>query len=159
MKELKSDDAVMLTFDDGSKLKVIMAHRLYDYENETFASTNNIKVGFKTINSKGKVLTLTDIKHYKEDSVVCNVITQKHINLFVNGILTSRGSNNLYEIKNMKFVKEGRETISRSDLEEVSDEYYENLRLSERSINMYGSKEETINHINHLVKELIKTKK
>jgi hypothetical protein len=37
-----------------------------------------------------------------------NIITDYHMNLFANGILTSCRYNNLYPIQNMKFVKDDR---------------------------------------------------
>ena len=59
----------------------------------------------------------------------------------------------------MKFVKEERETILREELDPVDDIVYENLRLGERPINMYGSKEATIKHLNELVIKILTHKK
>ena len=158
MQPFESNGYLLLTFDDGSTLKVVAAHRLFDYENGRFESTKNMEVGFKTINSDGKILTLTNIELVDDKCIVCNVITEKHFNIYANGILTSRGSNNIYEIKDMKFVKNNVETISRDDLSDVDEEYFEKLRLGERPVNMYGTKEQTIKHIEELVANLIKTK-
>ena len=146
---------LLLTFSDGSELKVIGDHRIYDCDMNKFMSAVNAKIGMKTINSNGEVIELVSKKEVVAPSTICNVITEKHINLFVNGILTSRGSNNLYEIKDMKFVKEERETIQRDELDPVDDEVYENLRLGERPINMYGNRAETVKHLNELVKKLL----
>ena len=146
---------LLLTFSDGSELKVISDHKIFDYELGRFVSSVNAKVGMKTINSNGQVIELVSKKEVAAPSLACNVITEKHMNIFANGILTSRGSNNLYEIKDMKFVKEERETIQRDELNPVDDEVYENLRLGERPINMYGSKEKTIKHLNELVDKLL----
>ena len=150
---------LLLTFSDGSTLKVISDHKIFDYDEGRFVSSVNCKIGLRTFNSDGEIITLVSKKNVKAPSLACNVITEKHMNIFANGILTSRGSNNLYKIENMKFVKEERETILREELDPVDDIVYENLRLGERPINMYGSKEVTIKHLNELVIKILTHKK
>ena len=51
-----------------------------------------------------------------------NIITDKHFNLFANGILTSCKCSNLYRIENMKYVGDG--TMSDKEIEE----YFKKLK-------------------------------
>ena len=44
----------------------------------------------------------------QEEVEFYNIITDYHINLFANGVLTSCRYNNLYPIQDMKFVKDDR---------------------------------------------------
>jgi hypothetical protein len=54
-----------------------------------------------------------------------NVITDYHINLFANGILTSCRLNNIYPIKNMKFVKSN----LMYNEQKITSEYLERLEM------------------------------
>lgn len=62
-----------------------------------------------------------------------NIITDRHFNMYVNGILTSCSLNNIYPIQGMKFVKDGRSFRKQSDYSGVSDEYFTKLRLAENT--------------------------
>ena len=50
-----------------------------------------------------------------------NIITEKHYNLFANGILTSNRWSNRYSIKDMKYVL-GDERMSEEHINEMIDE-------------------------------------
>ncbi len=161
MAAKKYHESVILKFDDGTVLKVIGDHKIYNDDAKMFTSARfeeETPIGTHTINSEGKVLTLVSREIVRGTVYAYNVITDKHINLYANGILTSRGSNNLYPIDNMKFIKEERESFTREELKDIPDEYFYGLRLNERRIDYNGSKEETIEDIRRLVNELIKEK-
>ena len=57
----------------------------------------------RTINVNDEIITLVKKERVEEEITICNVVTYKDINIYANGILTSRGSNNLYEINDMKW--------------------------------------------------------
>ena len=158
MKQEKASEYTLLTFSDGSTLKVIGDHRILSLEEGKFANCLKMPIGSTTMNVKGEVVTLVDRKIVYEEVDVCNIITKDHINVYANGILTSRGRNNLYKIENMKFVKEDRETFSREDFPNVSDEYYYGLRLGDTSKNYRGSEEYTKLALTELVNRLEETK-
>jgi hypothetical protein len=65
-----------------------------------------------------------------------NIITDKHMNLFANGILTSCRYNNIYPVVDMKFVKDDRILRTREEFNNISDKYFEGLRLAEQTINI-----------------------
>ena len=62
-----------------------------------------------------------------------NIITNRHMNLFANTILTSCRYNNIYPIENMKFVKDARSIVPLESYN-VSETYYNGLRLGEQLI-------------------------
>jgi hypothetical protein len=162
MTPYKYHESVMLTFDDGSVLQVVGDHKIYNDDAKKFTSARfeeETPIGTHTINEDGKTITLVSREIVRADTYAYNIITDKHINLFANGILTSRGSNNLYPIENMKFVKDEEEKLTREDLANVPDEYFYGLRLNERRIDYNGTKEETIEDAERLVDQLIKEKK
>jgi hypothetical protein len=99
-----------LTFSDGSTLCVTgtypEAHSLYSYDDGKFIHANNL-VGKRVYTMNG-IQTLVSCEEKHEDVEFYNVITDYHMNLFANGVLASTSLNNLYPIKDMRFVKEGK---------------------------------------------------
>ena len=84
-----------------------------------------------------------------------NIITNYHMNLFANGILTSCVFSNIYPVEDMKYVKTENETISLKDLDEIDEKYIHGLRLNEVSSNFRGNKKSTISYIKEYVRNLI----
>lgn len=80
----------------------------------------------------GSTAKLIERKVVKETVNYYNIITDYHMNLFANGILTSLRLNNLYKIENMKFVKDNRELASREEFSSIPDKYFYGLRLAEQ---------------------------
>ena len=154
MKPVLAHESTTLKFSDGSVLKVVGDHRIYDTNMNKFVSAKESDLGLETINSNGEKITLVEKGTISEEVYAYNVITERHINLFANGILTSQGSNNIYEIVNMKFVKEERERFTKEEIKDIPLEYIEGLRLEEWIIDDKGNKEETLidmyNYIDYL---------
>ena len=88
-------------------------------------------IGARIYKDDGTTTRITDRKIVKEEIEHYNIITDYHMNLFAEGILTSICLNNLYEIQNMKFVKDNRELIPRNEFENIPDKYFYGLRLAE----------------------------
>lgn len=59
-----------------------------------------------------------------------NAISFHHMNIITNGILTSTGFNNLYPIKDMKYIKTDR-PLRTEDEFELDRRWYQGLRLYE----------------------------
>ena len=154
MNPQKLEKSIELTFSDGSNLKVVGDHRIYDVDKGLFVSSLKCEVGLKTFNSSGEVITLVDKNIIEEENYAYNVITYNHINMFANGILTSQGSNNIYDIKDMKFVKNDRDKFSEEDLSDIDSKYVEGLRLKEWNTLDKGSKEETLKDMHEYVNKL-----
>lgn len=130
-KPLTEDYYHEVTFEDNKTLNVVCAHRGF------CANTNRFE---KMIDSLGMSFMFEDgisrkiISIVKHDTTVTHyhIITKFHMNLYAENVLTSIGLNNLYEIRNMKFMKdftrEFRE-YSYYDSSIVNYEVYEGLRL------------------------------
>lgn len=127
------------TFSDGSTLNVVgdlkTAHRLYNYSDRFFDHCYEIPLGKDIFTENGIVQLISREKVDKEVNYY-NLITDKHINCFANGVLTSARYNNRWPIdENMKFVKDGRKIRPYREFRKVgiSREWYEGMRLGEQT--------------------------
>ena len=81
-------------------------HRLFSLEDGMFISaTDMVGKTTYTINGVAKVISCDMINKTVD---FYNIITDYHINLFANDVLTSCRYNNLYPIEDMRFVKDDR---------------------------------------------------
>jgi len=126
----------LLTFSDGSTLKTIEQHRIFNKEAGafTYPMTNDTPIGTKTVNVRGEEVTLVD-KCIMIDTVnYYNVITEHYLNLYADGILTSMRYNNIYPITDMKFVKDSRQLRKRNEFVGIDQRWIDGLRLTEQTI-------------------------
>lgn len=72
------------------------------------------------------------------------------MNLFANGILTGFRYNNLYPIKDMKFIKDNRPFRIREEFKSIPDSWFYGMRCAEQT----DSAEEIANYA--LSREIIK---
>jgi hypothetical protein len=137
----------LLQFSDGSSLKTINQHRIFNKEMGafTYPMTEDTPIGTTTFNVDGQEVTLVSKSVVNEQVNYYNVITRRHINLFANGILTSCRYNNIYPIVDMRFVKDDRALVAQ-EVYGIEDKYYEGLRLAEQTIPV----EATIAYVNRL---------
>jgi hypothetical protein len=124
----------LLEFSDGSLLKTVNQHRIFNKELGafTYPMTEDTPVGTTTFNASGAEVILIHKSVVKEQVNYYNVITNEHMNLFANGILTSCRYNNIYPISEMKFVKDERALTSREEYG-LEEKYYAGLRLAEQT--------------------------
>ena len=148
-EECKATRYTQTTFSDGSILNTVgeddsRRHRLFNVETGRFEYIGtNMKIGTKTFNSKGEIVEIVDMKFIDKEVTYQNVITEKHFNAFASGILTSSRFNNLYPIKDMKYVKNNRTLNKREDFAEIEDMYFEGLRLAEQPVGIDAFSEVT----------------
>ena len=105
-----SNNYYKVILDNGNTIGLVgsngRCHRLFDYDDMIFESaTELIGKNVYTLNGICKVISVENIKEIVE---YYNIITDFHMNLFANSILTSCRYNNLYPIQDMKFVKDDR---------------------------------------------------
>lgn len=83
-------------------------HRIYNDEAKCFTHTGveETPVGTTTFAEDMSMPTLVEQEVVKKEVKYYNIITDKHFNLFANGILTSCKLSNKYAIENMKYVGE-----------------------------------------------------
>ncbi len=126
-------DFNVLGFNDGSYLHTIGQHRIFNKEAGafTYPMTDHTPLGTTTVNQFGREITLTEKSMMQGEVDYYNIITDYHMNLFANGILTSTSFNNLYPIVDMRFVKEVRESRI---LHGIPDQFHHGMRLSEQLI-------------------------
>jgi len=127
----------ILKFSDGTELRTILkdiGHRIFNIEAGRFTHpmTYETPIGTTTFKDDESKVALVSQEIVREDGIFYNIITEGHINVFANGILTSARLNNIYPIEEMKFVKEQINNRSREEFDWVSDEIFKGLRLSEQ---------------------------
>ncbi len=156
MKPTMVDKYYLLKFSDGSELKIIGDHKVFDADRNMFVNAgadNELKIGSHVFNSKQEIVELISWEEVDEEIEAYNVILDYHMNLFANGILTSCIFSNIYPIEDMKYVKDDSEKINVENLS-IDKKYIDGLRLNEVPINFRGSEEETIKYINDYVNRL-----
>ncbi len=134
MQKSETIEYNLLKFSDGTELKTIVQHRIFNKEagKFTYPMTDETPIGTTTFNENGEEVTLVSKEVITGKVEFYNVISHYHMNVFAEGILTSCRFNNLYPIKDMKFVKDDRELVSREEYQDIPDEYFDGLRLAEQ---------------------------
>jgi hypothetical protein len=127
-----------LTFSDGTILRTFDQHRIFNQQAGafTYPMSDDTPIGTVTVNEHGQEITLIKrdivwdtVEHY-------NIITNHHINLFANSVLTSCRFNNIYPITNMKFVKDAIVNRNLSEFAEIESRFVSGLRLQEQSFEL-----------------------
>ena len=120
-------------FENGIELKLIgsngKCHRIFSLDDNRFESATDC-VGKHIMTEKG-MTKLLSCKRIDEKVEYYNIITERHINLYANSVLTSCRLNNLYPIKDMKFIKEERPIVPYETYTGIGIDYYNGLRLGE----------------------------
>lgn len=135
----ESPEYNLLTFEDGTSLRTVGQHRFLNKETGEFTYPLHSPLGTTTFTHEKKSLMLTEKRVVKDDIGSFNIITDYHMNLFANGILTSNSFNNLFPIMDMKFVKIAKPSLAISDQVFLYDmlgnshkKFYTGMRLSEQ---------------------------
>ena len=125
----------LLTFSDGTTLRTFDQHRIFNKQAGafTYPMTAATPVGTVTVNEHGQEITLVNKQIIVDTIEYYNVITDRHMNLFSDSILTSCRFNNIYPITDMKFVKDDRTLRSRAEFENIPDKFFYGLRLAEQT--------------------------
>ena len=143
----------LLTFSDDSELQIVgespKAHRIFNKEagKFTYGSMPETPIGTTTFNDQGEEITLISKEWIVGEVEFYNVMTDYHMNLFANSILTSMRYNNVYPITDMKFVKDSRTLRTANDYPNVEERLYKGFRLAEQT----QSVEEIETHIQWLL--------
>lgn len=112
-KERVASSYNLCRFDNGSEVGFVGGlskgfHRIYNDTAKSFTYTGTkTNVGDKTFTDKGTFTALVSQEIVEQEVSYYNIGTEKHINLFANGILTSGSRTpNRYAIKDMKYYGE-----------------------------------------------------
>lgn len=146
-KVQKTNKYILLQFDNGSILKTIDQHRIFNKQKGmfTYPMTEETPIGTISFSDDSKEIKLISKEYVYEDVEYYNIITKFHINLFAEGVLTSCRYNNIYPISDMRFVKDKIVHNERENFK-ISEEYFYGLRVSEQSF----SAEEVEKYVNNL---------
>ena len=141
----------LLTFSDGSQLKTINQHRIFNKElgKFTYPMTDDTPIGTTTFTVSGEYPTLESKYIIEEEVDYYNIMTDYHLNFFANGILVSCRYNNIYPIVDMKFVKDERTLRPVEEFKEISKVYVDGFRLSEQKFSLQDIKAYITNLENH----------
>lgn len=162
-KKQVAEEYNLVKFDNGVELKTVADHRIFNVETQKFTYTMNEEdtpIGTSTFMEDGTIAKIVEREVVRETVNYYNIITDYHMNLFANGILTSLRLNNLYKIEDMKFVKDNRELASREEYARIPDKYFYGLRLAEqpREINR-GNDVKHTNTLTEYVERIMKIEK
>lgn len=137
MKEKQTFKYNKLTFSDGSVLETINQHRIFNVEKGmfTYPMTDETPIGTTTLNANGEYVKLISKEEVEESIKYYNIMTNYHINLFANDILTSSRLSNIYPIKDLKYAKDNRilNDVSKIDCDE---KWIKGLRLEEQPLDI-----------------------
>lgn len=147
----KVDKYNLLKFSDGSQLKTVNQHRIFNVEKKkfTYPMTDDTPIGTTTFNSSGEYVKLISKEVIEKTTDYCNVITDYNINLFTNDILTSCRLSNIYPIENMKYNYD-KKYDNKLDLSKYDKNIINGYRLKEQHM--------TIKEIDNYMDNLIKNK-
>ena len=137
---MTTDTCQLVTFESGKSVKSINNHRFLCRDTGRYERTTDLLN--KDVVHEDGIERVRKIEKLKGQIEYRNAITYYHMNVVANGFLTSCGFNNLYPIKDMKFVKETRKVRERSEFN-LPDRQYYGMRLSEQ----YSPVEEIIPYI------------
>lgn len=121
-----TDKYNLCRFSDGTELGLVGSdgyHRIWNNEANEFTHTGKPETpnGTHTFNERGEMPKLVSQEIIHEPVEFYNIITEKHYNLFANGILTSKRWSNRYGIQDMKYVLDD-ERMSEEHINEMIDD-------------------------------------
>ena len=125
----------LVTLSDGNTIKLCGSdgkyHCMFDITEQKFNHAVDC-VGHEVYTENG-IATVVSIEEVKEKVDHYNIVTNYHMNLYANHILTSTEKNNIYPIEDMKFVKDDRKIVPYEEFEKahISREYYDGWRAGE----------------------------
>nr|DAN18485.1 MAG TPA: Hint [Bacteriophage sp.] len=135
-----SEQYNLLKFSDGTELRTIYQHRIFNEGKSRFTRTmeSDTEIGDITVNEKLERVRLVSKEVVYEPIEYYNVVTDWHINLFSNTVLTSNNFNNIYPIADMKFDKSGG-VVERNmkEFDQPVKDYFYGMRINECRFDAY----------------------
>ena len=121
-------------FESGKEIRTtgtVAGHRFFNIDKGKFLY--NIECVGDLCYTKDGPDRLLEAKYVEGECEFYNIYTNYHMNLFANRILTGFRYNNLYPIKDMKFVKDGRAKRSKEEFKSIPDSWFYGMRCSEQT--------------------------
>jgi hypothetical protein len=141
------------TFSDGTELKLVATHRIFNKQAGKFTSPVNAilhkhlasinypvkdetPVGTISFNSAGEEVTLISKQHVWQTVEHYSLIVDYHMNTFANGIMTGHAQSSIYPIVDMKFVKDQRAVKDITEFAGIPLRFVTGMRLPEHNFDM-----------------------
>lgn len=133
----------VLRFSNRVELRTIDQHRIFNEEKGmfTYPMTDETPLGTHSFSHIDGRIVLVEKSVVDAPIDYYNIITYHHMNLFADGILTSCRYNNLYPIRNMRFVKDVVHRTREMPQKGFDRMYYDGLRLGEQILSWEASRE------------------
>lgn len=149
VKPFKAPRYSLIKFSNGLELGTIddgKGHSVFNIEKGMFTHmmSENTPIGTSIYTKNGDIIQVISKEVVHEEISFYNVVTNVHMNVFTNNILTSTGLNNIYPIKDMKFTKVEVDKTN-IDLSDIPKTFITGLRLNEQSVEF---KEKVLRMIN-----------
>src|SRR5699024_10983033 len=99
-KEKVADKYTLIKFSDGSKLKVVQDHAVFNYDKQMFCPICSNQawgcpIGTRVVRDDGKIVTIVSKKVINKKVEYTNIFSKYHMNIYTSGILTSTAFNNM----------------------------------------------------------------
>ena len=125
-----------IKLDDGTSIRACgpKGHEFFSVDKQDFVYGDEL-VGQTVLMNDGKIAKCVSSSLVKEEVDMYNLMTDKHINCFANGVLAGCSlCKNLYKIENLKFVKEQKNLRKYEEFEgEVPQWWFNAARYAESS--------------------------
>lgn len=134
-----------ITFSDGSLLKVVNSHSMFDVDKRKYvdvSNTDEFNVGtrvYKLVNNKLEAVTVTNIEYINEEVKYYNVVSTMHYNIIANDFLTTDTTSSISNIygfdENAKYsdnyykISEIDDKLNYEDVSFIPYYLYEGLNL------------------------------
>jgi hypothetical protein len=135
---------------DGTVLdtmQYIKGHRVYNQTKNQFTFIKDCVKGDVIVKDNGHTTTFDSWEVVKGSITYYNVISDHHMNIYANDVLTSTGFNNLYPMQDMMYVKDERKPKMFAG--KIPEYFVQGLRLAE---NITEDVTGMIKHLTHLDK-------
>lgn len=129
-KEGKSNNYRKITFNDGTYLKIVNNHSLFDVDKKRYVDASNdkeFKIGsrvYKVENSKLEIVTVTNIEDIEEEVKYYSIVSTVFYNIIANDILTTDTTSsisNVYGFENQAKYGVGYKILSKGKGLEYED--------------------------------------
>lgn len=125
-----------IKLDDGTSIRACgpKGHEFFSVDKQDFMYGDEL-VGHTVLKHDGETAKCVSSSFVKEEVDMYNLMTDKHINCFANGVLAGCSlCKNLYKIENLKFVKEQKNLHKYEEFEgEVPQWWFNTARYAESS--------------------------
>ena len=138
--EQTANQYALVKLSDGNSIKLVGSdgkyHCMFDMDEQKFNHAIDC-IGHNVYTENG-IVKVESLEIVNEPVKFYNIVTNVHLNCYANHILTSTEKNNIYQINDMKFIKDNRELKPYDEFRQYSithDEYV-GWRLAEQPMSV-----------------------